>query len=643
MKTSRIFAGVVATLALFAGDYAQAAPGAAGGDTVVLNTTMIKWVGAEANPGPQQNGVARIGKNTGAGAMDALFNFSAKNPADVHLLTSFTRSAAVQNQNANNPSWMQGAFAVAHLTDKGVSAAPQVDLPPLTGERAWMKPNIAETDDGLIVLIAASEDNGVNNNPQPVLFVYKNDAAVGAQPVKIPNSTRTNPLKPTNLIQTALKQGIQVQNPNNQRGPHSIAKVGANTFILGMQYNNQAAENISVTVNADASVKVNWLKRYSNNAQHCRPQTIVPEGSTVGYHASVEANNQPAEIGWRLTSFDVATGNVIASKIAVRSQPQKKIYVAEPSIGMVGKDIAVGWAVSTKNAPKGGNGNGHASGGDGGAQISAVALFDSSTLTMKGEPLMNAAAYGRHSQIFTTQYGPKGEPAIAYIGGSSTGTKGAFEQLLPLKADGTIGLKDPAKLYAVSTYSDVANVQARGKRNPNDQAKGFIYGIGSVPNPGYGKGATAFQPEVKSFSFSSVTGYTDQASVDVGKRNGIWLSLVPASWDENIKTTPGSPTSTPGVDPTTGAPSQVGPSPRTKAPATDPSGDKKAEDTNVLEGTEGSPSAEDGTDGPNRAALGADNGGCSVSSTSSNSSGAGLIFLAVAGVIVALRRKQEEV
>src|SRR5438309_9323930 len=44
---------------------------------------------------------------------------------------------------------------------------------------------------------------------------------------------------------------------------------------------------------------------------------------------------------------------------------------------------------------------------------------------------------------------------------------------------------DPGKMYQVAQYADVANVQARGKRNPNDQAKGFINGLGIVPNPGF--------------------------------------------------------------------------------------------------------------------------------------------------------------
>jgi MYXO-CTERM domain-containing protein len=608
MKTSRIVAGVVATLALFAGDYAHADPTAAG-DTVVLNTFQTIWLKGDGL-GPLTNGAPKIGKNTGAGIMDPQFTFDAANPADVLLGTAFTRSQATENQNAANPSWMQGGFSLAHLTQAGVVTGAQIDLPELEGERTWMRPQIAFTPTHTI-LIAASEDNGVNNNPQPVMFIA--DKTTGAIQ-KIPNNTRgaNNLLKPTNLIQTALRQGIQVNNPNNQRGPHSIAQVGPNSFVVGMQYNNQAAEAFKVTVAADGTV------------------------------AEVEANNQPAEIGFRVTKFTVATGAVVASKIAVRSDPKNNQYVAEPSVGLVGDKLAIGYQMSASvNRRAGGNNNnGHA----GGSQVSILNLFSTTDLTPIGAPLLNAAAYGRHSNMFVTAYGPNAEPAMAYIGGSSTGTKGAFEQIIPLKTDGTLGVKDAAKLYAVSTYSDIANVQARGKRNPNNQARGFINGLGNVPNPGFGKGAAAFMPETKSFSFSTITGYTDAAGALIGKRNSIYLSLVPASWATGIQTTPGSPTATPGVGPD-GQPSQTGPAPRTTAPSTDPSGNGTstgAGDTNVLAGTD--PTTPDGTD-PSRAQLGADNGGCSVSSTptSSTGGGAGFILLAVAGVVVALRRKQEEV
>jgi MYXO-CTERM domain-containing protein len=631
MKTSRICAGVVATLALFASDYAQAEPGAAG-ETVVLQTYSKVWVAGDAL-GPVQNGAPRLGKLTGAGVMDAHFAFDATDPASILLATTYTRSAATKNQNTNNDSYLQGAVAFATLTEKGVTPGKVVDLPTMTGERAYNRPNVNIVRGGKVAILDfASEDNGINNNPMISTILV--DTVTGAVITPANPTRQGNKAFIFNVVDAGNKQfGLNIPNPNNQRGPHSCVNAGPDSVICGNQYNNQAAEAYKLTVSADNKITVNFFKRYSNTAQHCRPQVAIQSATaTEFYTTEVEANNQPAEIGIRLTKASTATGNVISSKIVVRSDPKGNKYVAEPSAAFLGDKLALGYQLSASVNRNQNGDNGHA----GGAQTSLVGLFSTTSLEAVGAPLMNAAPYGRHSTMFGTTYGPNAEPAVAYIGGSSTGTKGAFEQLIPLKADGTLGLKDSAKLYAVSAYSDVANVQARGLRNPNNQARGFINGLGGVPNPGFGKTATGFMPEVKSFSFSTITGYTDAAGATIGKRNSLWLSLVPASWAPGIATTPGSPTDKPGSNP-----DGTGPSPRTTAPGTNPSGDAQSDDgKNVLGGTDPTNPDNDGS----RAALGADNGSCSVSSTgSSSSSGAGLMLLAVAGVILVLRRKNEGV
>ena len=163
--------------------------------------------------------------------MDGHFDYAVQDDGSVLLATLFTRSSQTPN---NNNSYMQGGFAVAKLTAKGVDlTAPMVELPQLQGERAFMRPQPLAIKQGGVtkwLLIAASEDNGVNNNPQPVAYIA--DKTTGALQ-KITNSTRGNNLnKPTNLIQQALKDGINVNNPNNQRGPHTIQKINNNTFVV---------------------------------------------------------------------------------------------------------------------------------------------------------------------------------------------------------------------------------------------------------------------------------------------------------------------------------------------------------------------------------------------------------------------------
>lgn len=629
MKTSRISAALVVTLAMFAADHAFAADvptatgGTGSGDTVVLNTYSKVWVSGDSR-GPE-----KIGKNTGAGMMDAAFTWDdvafKADPSKVNLLTIFTRSNNTPN---GNNSYMQGGFAVATLTAKGVTPGPEIDLPNLNGERTWMRPEAGFLPGNRVLLMAASEDNGVNNNPQPVAFVA--DATTG-QLLTIPNSTRganNSTKKPTNIIQTALAQKITVNDPNNQRGPHNITRVNENTFVVGMQYNNQASEAYSISVNDDNSIKINWLVRYSNNAQHCRPQVQIAPGASTGYLASVEANNQPADIGFRVTEFNVATGKAIQSKIVVKSEPKNNKYVSEPVMGLLGDKLAITYGYSSKARNKGNNDDGHA----GGRKVDAAVLVDKATLTATTAPVIGVGQYGRHGSSFVTGYGPNGDPALAVISGSSTGTGGGFIQMFPLNADGTLGEKDAAKVYQVSPFSDVANVQARGKRNPNNQARGFINGLGNVPNPGYANGdatkaATNFMPEVKAFSFSTVTGYSGADAMGKGIKNSIWLSLVPASWQEGIKTVPGGVTDQPGTNA-----DGTGPAPHTTT-----TGSPDDENGDVGIGT-----SEDSATKSGRKRVTDDTAqdGCSVAHGSSPTSSFGVIGLAIAGVLVTIRRRR---
>jgi hypothetical protein len=510
---------------------------------VVLDTFSRVWINGDAL-GPSDGPVPRLGKNTGAGIMDANVTFdrtAAKESQDELLLgTVYTRSALQPN---GSNSYMQGGFALAKLTAKGVDLGPGIDLPELGGERAFMRPLIGFTPSHVVIL-AASEDNGVNANPKPVLFLA--DKAT-SRLVAIPNSSRAgDPTKPTNLVVQALADlGAQaVKDPGGQRGPHAMVPVGDRSFVVALQYNNRATEAFKLTVDPDGAVHVDWWQRFADTAQHARPQIAIAPDGVTGFMTAVEARQQPAEIGIRLTRFDVQSGAPTASKIVVRADPAAKTFVAEPSIGLLGDKVGLGYGMVAPIRQKGtNNGLGHA----GGSHVAFAAVFDAGTLDPIGEPLPDAAPYGRHAHVFATELGATREPAIAFIAGSSTGTKGGFEQLLTLEGEG-LARKDPAKVFAVSTFSDVGNVQARGKRKGQNQAKGFINGIGAVPNPGFGKGADAFMPEVRSFSISTITGYTDEAAASTGRRNSLWLSLVPASWREGLTVVPGSPTDKPGAN-----------------------------------------------------------------------------------------------
>ena len=100
--------------------------------------------------------------------------------------------------------------------------------------------------------------------------------------------------------------------------------------------------------------------------------------------AAVEADNQPAEVGFRLTKVNALTGQIEKSTIAVRSIKEannKILAVSEPRLQFLpGTDTLVatyGRSYATRNNN---NNDGHS----GGAKISAVSMFKGSDLSAIG-------------------------------------------------------------------------------------------------------------------------------------------------------------------------------------------------------------------------------------------------------------------
>jgi MYXO-CTERM domain-containing protein len=242
--------------------------------------------------------------------------------------------------------------------------------------------------------------------------------------------------------------------------------------------------------------------------------------------------------------------------------------------------------------------------------------------------LTGAAPNGRHAASTGTIWGEEGKemPSVLLLGGSSTGTGKGFAQVVPVDAAaGALGTKDPQKLYVLSTYSDVAGTVVRGKRNPDRQGRGFIYAVGSIPNPGYGKGNAAFMPEIKTFTGAAIQGYTDKTTAALAARESIWLSLMPTTWQAGLSTTPGNATDKPGTNP-----DGTGPLPRTNVPPTNPS-PQASEPPSVVPGGDSPrpPSA-----GKND--FGDTSSGCRITGSSPLPGSAALLLVLVA---IALRRR----
>jgi MYXO-CTERM domain-containing protein len=262
------------------------------------------------------------------------------------------------------------------------------------------------------------------------------------------------------------------------------------------------------------------------------------------------------------------------------------------------------------------NNNNNQDGHSGGVNLSSLVTVRLADLQVL-ESIDNVAPYQRHAFSFATTFGPgAGKPAIAVMGGSTTGIGKGKIQVVEVDALGK-PTANANHRFEVSLFSDVANLPARGKRNPNNQGAGFLNGIGGVENPGFGK-PQGFLPEVRTFFLSTLPGYAkDPGQFPGTNRESLWISLVPATWDDKIEAVPGPVTQnvTPGASPVVtpgNAPTQAG-----------------------------GPAAA-GLAGVAGADFGANNNGCSCRTTGSSSGrGAGSLLLAV-GVVAVLRCRRRE-
>jgi MYXO-CTERM domain-containing protein len=649
MKRSYRYAGILAALTCLSAPALADNP--SNGGTIVLNTyskVMPKLIGDHLGPFKTVNGmqVPRVGRRTGVGQFNpqikiddspsAAANFGSK----VTFLITTTRSDLTPT---NDNSYYQGAFALVDLTSAGVqdTAMQYVELPRLDWNRNWQKPNVMATDKH-ILLVAASEDNGLDNgNPQVVAFVY--DKAT-LQPVQVLNSNRQDStLKPTNLIELSGK------NDGQQYGPHSIQRIPgtANSFVMGVQRQNQNAYVLGVTVDESpaggaVNLNVNYLTRVIQNARHCRPQVITNAADNgVGFLTSVEADRQPADIGVQALKFDLNTGRVLARTYVAKSSPGNNKYAVQPEIADMGDKIVVSYQMSERT--RRGSGPGDGQGHTGGSNFSYVQVLNKADLSPAAAATPSVSAYARHAGIQSMMWGEAGKeiPAIASISGSAEGTGAGFLQVVPWDTTmNTMGTKDPGKLYTLATYTDVAGVVVLGDNNPQDQARGFLYGVPNVPNPGYGGGANAFMPEVKTFLASAVQGYTNAAQIPYHARESIYLSLVPATWVAGQPTTPGSVTPTPGT-----GPGGIGPLPRTNLPGTNTNPQAQPPPSVIPGGPGPQGPSEPGSGGGG--VYGPGNGpeanaGCSVSTTgATGASGLGGLLIGLGALFMARRSRKE--
>jgi MYXO-CTERM domain-containing protein len=527
--------------------------------TIILNTSNTV-----AYKAPNETNPTYVTKRcSGAGGMDTTVNFD---PQSGEVFAFFTMSTP-WGGSTGLATGMQAGLLTAKLTSTGLTT-PALKTLPLQGyggeKRVFMRPNTLLGKDFVAVIFADENDGpAADGNPQPVTWIYDRKT-LNQLNVTNASSVGQRPTDPINLFT------LSGQNDGQQLSPHSWCKLpdeadGSESWIVGLQYNNTEARVMKVNYKTDGAggvqVTVPYQTVIEGTAQHTRPAFACPppnattSGQISGRYivaTTVEADVRPANYGIRAILVDVTNGQKVSSTRVVQPDPANNVWAVQPTLQYVSENV-VALQYQATNAPY----DRHDNGGNVGDPDNHTGAPNLSYLTTLSVPAPGGefqviqsaprvASYNRHAEAFGLSYGPDGNTsaAVGVVSGASTGLGHGLLQV---------------KLYAVSKYSDVANLVAMTKKDP-DQGRGFIHAYYGLPNPGY-RQAAGFMPEVKTFSVSAVAGYLDPTT---DNRESVTFALVPAVWDPSFNTTPGGPVTN--VPP---GPSPVAPS---GTPVTNPSG-----------------------------------------------------------------------
>lgn len=542
--------------------------------TIILNTSSTL-----AYKAPNETDPNYVYKRcSGAGGMDTTVNFD---PQTGELFAFFTKSTTWGGSTGLSTG-MQAGLITSKITTTGLTT-PTVTSLALQGyngeQRVFMRPNTLLGKDFVAVVFADENDGPAEDgNPQPVTWAFDRTTLTQLN-VTNAGSVGQKVTDPINLYT------LSGDNDGQQLSPHSFCKLpdeadGSESWIIGLQYNNTQARVMKVNYKTDGvggvQVNVPYETTVEGTAQHTRPMFACPppnattSGQVSGQYivvTTVEADVRPADYGIRAILVNVTTGQKVSSTRVINPDSNNNVWAVQPTAQYISPTV-VALQYQMSNAPydrhdQGGNQ------GDPDDHTGAPNLAYLTTLSVPApggdfqviQTAPRVSAYSRHAEAFGMLYGADGTAggAVGVISGAATGLSPGLLQVIPINADGTFEpVPDPLKLYEVSQYSDVANLPAMTKKDP-DQGRGFIHAYYGLPNPGY-QVANGFMPEVKTFSVSAVAGYNDP---NTDNRESITFSLVPATWDPSYNTTPGTAgTVPPGPSPT--APSGT--------PATNPTG-----------------------------------------------------------------------
>jgi len=425
-------------------------------------------------------------------------------------LVTVWMSSNVPNQNPNTNPWQLRCSSVRLDAQQGpvieANGKLLTDPAQYVGNRPANHPKIDCNESGLCLIAFGS-----NTNNQATVKTYV--AAVDTQ---------------CNLLNNPLANKISNDNNNNEGAP-DIDYIGGDKWVGSYlsTTNNDRTVAVGLTLNASTkNVTVNYRRTVVAPANIGRP-ACLKQGDGV-LCCAPQGNNRPPEDGMACTmlnaSGQILWGGTEQDKDELVIPTTKKAYANQSDLVDLGNgQVALQAILSSGDGKDADNNNAK------GSQTTRLMVLSVNTTgftVARQHTLTTALVDQTHASLVGGAWGVSGEPAIALLTGSITGSGVAAATVFSANTMKSIGSRRLSRYTIDSGY--LANIYGQ---NPNTQGRDFVRGINNVPNPGFGV-TGGFRPDVKTFLAVGLSGrkpYAEQSERErTDKKNALFLSLVPA-------------------------------------------------------------------------------------------------------------------
>ena len=513
-------------------------PGVASAQTLTAVPTFQLANGM--NAGPQET-------EGGAGQEQADITWVKK--GDKVYLVSVYMSSKVSAQDG---PWQCKCTSIEMGPDGAPSVvADQVQLTSYDGDRPCNHARIASDGTNIAMIFGSDGVNGDQANTQTYVTAIDHMCNVVAPVRRVSANNNNNEGAPD----------ISYNGNGRFTAGYLSTNNNDNSFALGLQLTDLGGGQLDVTRT--------WLKGVGAPSNIGRPASAA-YGEDRARVCAAKGDNRPPEDGVQCAWLDSTNGTIMYKQIIAASQPAQKIYMNQPTVGLLDYGRFAVHVLESGGQGKINNTKGSNVTHDYVIEPQAESFLIKDHKTMLG-------SYHTHSAICAGAYGTEGKRHFGIFGAPITGNGQPAFQLLSYEGNTGIAQDKTMNKWVVGWYADAGKLANLYGPNPNTQGRDFLRCLGDIPNPGYAQ-PNGYLPHVKSFFATPHAG-----RVEGEEKNSQWLSLVPGETAEVVAPAPPADPGSiePGPNPGTG-----NPTPPPAAPADDP-GDKDKDPTVLTSPTSG--------------------------------------------------------